>query len=332
MPAEPRECGMSERAVLALLGDVMLGRGVAEVLSEKGPGALFADDLVAVLSEADAVLANLECCISTRGERWPNPDKPFFFRAPPVAVEALHRLGVSIVTLANNHALDYGPDALLDTLDVLHDAGIRTIGAGADLESARRPARIVVGGTSIVMIGCTDHPAEYAAAPTHPGVAYAALGESIENWIADALRDATNECVLVTPHWGPNMVAAPVGRVRSAAAGLRDAGASLVVGHSAHVFHGIEDRVIFDLGDFVDDYMTHPDLRNDLGLIVLLELNGDEPTRASAVPIALDYCHTRLAREDEAVWIRTRFVSACAALGTAVRDDAGRLVVDLPAR
>jgi poly-gamma-glutamate synthesis protein (capsule biosynthesis protein) len=323
---------VSDRVVLALLGDVMLGRGVAEAISERGPGALFSDGLVSVLSEADAVLANLECCISARGEPWPDPDKPFFFRAPPVAVEALHRLGVTAVTLANNHALDYGYDALLDTLDVLHEAGIGTTGAGADLDAARRPSRIVVGDTSIAVIGCTDHPAQYAATASRPGVAYSVLGETIDDWVAGAVRSAADDCVIVTPHWGPNMVGEPIDRVRAAAGGLRRAGASIVVGHSAHVFHGMRDRVIFDLGDFIDDYITHPELRNDLGLIVLLELYGAEPRRASAVPIALDSCHTRLADQDEASWIRARFTAACAALGTAVHADGDRLVVALPAR
>lgn len=304
----------------------------ARSLSEKGPDALFSDDLIAVLSEADAVLANLECCISMRGERWPNPDKPFFFRAPPIAVEALHRLGVTLVTLANNHALDYGYDALLDTLDVLHDAGIGTTGAGADLDAARRPGRIVVNDTSITVIGCTDHPAEYAATTSRPGVAYSVLGETIDDWVTSAVRGAADDCTIVTPHWGPNMVGEPIGRVRAAAAMLRHAGASVVVGHSAHVFHGITDRVIFDLGDFIDDYITHPELRNDLGLIVLLELYGGEPIRVSAIPIALDHCHTRLANQDESSWIRARFVSACAVLGTTVHSDGDRFVVDLPPR
>jgi Bacterial capsule synthesis protein PGA_cap len=318
--------------VLGLLGDVMLGRRVAEALSSAGPRALFSDDLVAVLGEADAVVANLECCISTRGERWPDPDKPFFFRAPPAAVDALYRLRVSVVTLANNHALDYGYDALIDTLALLHDAGIATTGAGLDLDEARHPAHLVVRDTSIAIIGCTDHPQDYAAAISHPGVAVASLGGTIDSWVSQAIHDATDDCVMVTPHWGPNMIGAPITRVRRAAAGLRSAGTTVVAGHSAHVFHGIHDRVLFDLGDFVDDYATDHELRNDLGLMFLLELRGGEPTRVSAVPIALDYCHTRLATPDEAAVIRARFVSACAALGTPVLDHGDRLVVDLRAR
>ena len=315
--------------VLGLLGDVMLGRCVADVLSSAGPRALFSDDLVAVLGEADAVVANLECCISTRGERWPDPDKPFFFRSPPVAVDALHRLGVSAVTLANNHALDYGYDALIDTLSLLHDAGIATTGAGVDLDAARQPAHLVAGDTAIAILGCTDHPPDYAARSSRPGVALASLGASVDPWIAQAIHDTAEDCVIVTPHWGPNMTGAPIGRVRAAARRLRATGATVVAGHSAHVFQGISDRVLFDLGDFVDDYATDPALRNDLGLMFLIELRAGEPTMVSAVPIALDYCHTRLATPDEAAWIRARFVSVCAAFSTPVLGYDDRLVVDL---
>ncbi len=93
---------------LALAGDTMLGRGVAEQLAHVPPPQLFADEVVAIAHEADLFLLNLECAISERGERWPNPRKPFFFRAPLIAIEALTHLGVDCVSLANNHALDFG--------------------------------------------------------------------------------------------------------------------------------------------------------------------------------------------------------------------------------
>lgn len=316
-------------AVLGLLGDMMLGRGVGEALQRDGPAALFSREVEQVLAEADAVVANLECCISARGRRWPDPEKPFFFRAPPVAVEALHRLGVTAVTLANNHALDYGYEALLDSLDLLREAGIATAGAGADERAARRPARILANGVSIDVVGCTDHPAEYGAATGRPGTAYTPLQDGLDAWLADAIHNSTADCILVTPHWGPNMVAAPIPRVRHAAAALITAGATLVAGHSAHVFHGVAGRVLFDLGDVVDDYVTHPDLRNDLGLVFLVELDASGPRAVVAVPIALDFCHTRLASGDDAEWVRSRFTSACAALGTKVCTRDGRMVVDL---
>lgn len=136
------------------------------------------------------------------------------------------------------------------------------------------------------------------------------------------------DIVLVTPHWGPNMVGEPVPHVRKAAAALRQAGATLVAGHSAHVFHGVADQVLFDLGDFIDDYATDPVLRNDLGLLFLVDFDGARPRRLEAVPLALDYCHTRLAGPAEADWIADRFVRACALLGSPAHREGDRLVIE----
>src|SRR5215211_389628 len=109
---------------LALAGDTMLGRGVAEALRSSPPETLVDEEVVAVAREADLFVLNLECCISERGRRRPDPAKLFFFRAPPAAVDLLRHLGVGCVTLANNHALDFGPEALLDTFEHLRGAGI----------------------------------------------------------------------------------------------------------------------------------------------------------------------------------------------------------------
>lgn len=99
--------------VLALAGDAMLGRGVGRRIARSATVETFcAPEVRQVLAEADLVLLNLECCVSDRGERWPDPSKPYFFRAPPAAAGLLAELGVDCVTLANNHALDFGYDAL----------------------------------------------------------------------------------------------------------------------------------------------------------------------------------------------------------------------------
>ena len=101
----------------------------------------------------------------------------------------------------------------------------------------------------------------------------------------------------------------------------------MVAGHSAHVFHGVAGRVLFDLGDFLDDYAVDPALRNDLGLLWLVDIDEHGPRRLEAVPLALDFCHTRLAEGEEAAWVRRRFRQACAELGTDVGERDGRLVV-----
>ena len=299
----------------------MLGRKVAEAIVEHGPDALVADEVVAIAREADLFVLNLECCISERGERRREPGKPFFFRAPPEATSVLRRLGVDCVTLANNHALDYGVEALLDTVAHLDAAGIAHVGAGADVVTARAPAVLEADGFRLAVLGCADHPAGCAAGPDTPGIAYGL------DWVEDALGAVEADAVLVTPHWGPNMTREPLPQIRAAAADLRAAGATLVAGHSAHVFHGVEDAILYDLGDFLDDYAVDPDLRNDLGLLFLVELDRGGPVGLEAVPLKLDFCHTRLATGEDAAWIRARFADACRRLGTEVGEERGRLVV-----
>jgi poly-gamma-glutamate capsule biosynthesis protein CapA/YwtB (metallophosphatase superfamily) len=313
---------------VALAGDTMLGRGVARALATAPPEALVAPEVRAAIGQADLVVLNLECCISDRGRPWDAPGKSFFFRAPLRAVELLALLGTDCVTLANNHALDYGVEALADTLNLLAAAGIATVGAGTDLEQARRPTILATGGLRVAVLGVTDHPPDFAAGPDRPGVAFADLGRRVPDWLLERIRAADAEVVLVTPHWGPNMTSEPVGHVRRAAAALVDAGATLVAGHSAHVPHGVAGRVLYDLGDFLDDYRVDPRLRNDLGLLFLVTLDGHGPVRLEALPLKLEFCHTRLASGEDAAWMRRRFRSACAALDTTVDEEADRLAVN----
>jgi poly-gamma-glutamate synthesis protein (capsule biosynthesis protein) len=101
----------------------------------------------------------------------------------------------------------------------------------------------------------------------------------------------------------------------------------MVAGHSAHVFHGVRGPVLFDLGDFLDDYAVDPTLRNDLGLLWLVEIDAAGPRRLEAIPLALEYCSTRQAEGEDALWVRRRFTEACAVMGTEVTAEAGRLVI-----
>jgi poly-gamma-glutamate capsule biosynthesis protein CapA/YwtB (metallophosphatase superfamily) len=312
---------------LALAGDTMLGRGVAQALIA-GEQELLAPEVVAAASEADLFLVNLECCISARGERWPDPGKPFFFRAPPRAAELLAAAGVDCVSLANNHALDFGERALLDTFEHLAAFGIHWVGAGGELAAARAPVRLSGAGEQLSVVAFSDHPAEFAAAAARPGIAFADLRGEVPEWLLDTVAHAERP-VVVSAHWGPNMTSEPLHYVRRAAGRLRDAGAALIAGHSAHVFHGAGRGVLFDLGDFLDDYMVDPSLRNDLGLLCLVTLEGGRTEKLEALPLKLEYCHTRLAREADAAWVRQRFRAACEALGTEVLEADGRVVVEL---
>jgi poly-gamma-glutamate capsule biosynthesis protein CapA/YwtB (metallophosphatase superfamily) len=300
---------------LALAGDTMLGRGVAKELGRRPPQSLVDPELVEITRAADLFVLNLECCISERGDPVP---KTFNFRAPPAAVETLLHLGVDCVTLANNHALDFGTDALLDTFEHLRAAGIVWAGAGANVEQARSP--VAVDGLPIVAF--SDHQRGFAAGPDRPGIAFSKITRGIPAWLRERAPGA-----LVCPHWGPNMTPSPLPHVRAAARALREAGAVLVAGTSAHVFHGVEGNVLYDLGDFLDDYAVEPLLRNDLGLLFLVELEPGGPRRIEAVPLKLEYAYTRLARGAEAAWIRRRLREACSEFEAEVREEDGRLVI-----
>jgi len=179
----------------------------------------------------------------------------------------------------------------------------------------------------MAVVGLTDHPADFAAGPGRPGVAFADLRRGVPGWVEAAIGAVGADAVLVTPHWGPNMAPDPVSHVRAAAPALVRAGATVVAGHSAHVFQGVRGPVLFDLGDFVDDYAVDRVLRNDLGLLWLVDLDADGPIRLEAVPMKLEYCHTRLAEGDDRDWIVTRLRDACAEFGTVVKEENGRPVV-----
>jgi poly-gamma-glutamate synthesis protein (capsule biosynthesis protein) len=176
------------------------------------------------------------------------------------------------------------------------------------------------------LLAASDHPAEFEAGATTPGIAYADLQHGLD-WLASAIAALDADVVLVTPHWGPNMTPVPLPYVRAAAAAFAAAGATLIAGHSAHVFHGVESSVLYDVGDFLDDYAVNPVLRNDLGLLFLVTLDDGGPVRLEAVPLKLEFSHTRLAEGVDAAWIRRRFIGACDVLGTEVSEEDGRLVV-----
>ena len=308
------------RPTIGLLGDVMLGRLVAERV-DHGPEQVWSDELATLCRSCDAFLCNLECCISGRGTRTTRiPHKPFFFRAPPAAVEALAAVGTSAASLANNHALDYEAVALGDTLEHLAAAGITAVGAGPDEQRARRGSVVSAGNLRLGLLGVTDHPVEYAAASDSPGVAYAPLRTELPAWVSSELARLRGEADLVVafPHWGDNMTTAPARWQRKRAAELIAAGADLVAGHSAHVFHGIERvdgrRVLYDLGDALDDYAVDPKRRNDLGILALWRPRSDP--ELELIGLELRFCETRLARGAAADWIAARLEHACAPLGT----------------
>ncbi|MPZ72150.1 MAG: CapA family protein, partial [Nitriliruptorales bacterium] len=169
-----------------------------------------------------------------------------------------------------------------------------------------------------------DHPQVYGAAADRPGIAYVDLDREVPAWLVTLVADAasSSDVVLVTPHWGPNMTTAPVPHVLTGSRALAAAGAGIIAGHSAHVFHGVTwdegTCVLYDMGDFLDDYAVDPHLRNDLGVLWTVHLDGTTPVRVDAMPLRLDVCRTDVAAGSDAAWVEQRLRRACEGLPTVV--------------
>lgn len=312
---------------VGLLGDVMLGRMVGQALDGRPAASLWSRELRELMGRLDLLVCNLECCLSEGGTRTNLiPGKPFFFRGPPAAVEALEAVGVGIAGLANNHLLDYGETAAEDTVGLLSAHGIATAGAGRGRDEARRGAWRPAGDLTVGVVAAADHPRAYAATTGRFGIAWAELQAATPRWLLDTVAGVAERCdsTIVFLHWGPNMAVRPAPWQTRVAGELQAAGADLVAGHSAHVFHGVgwggRGPVLYDLGDALDDYAVDPLLRNDLGVLAIWRpgAGDDAPDELELVGLKLDYCHTGLASGPDADWIARRLEAACGELGTTV--------------
>ena len=189
-----------------------------------------------MVSSADVAMVNLETAIATAGS--PDP-KAYNFRAPPSAFEALRAAGVDVVTMANNHGRDYGPEGLAETLAAKARTGLVVLGIGVDAAEAYRPWRTEVRGQRLAVFAATDVLDDWLIDPwtatdTQGGLA-STKGTSVERLIAGirAVR-ADADTVVVFLHWGAEGMTCPTPRQQELAPLLVDAGADIVVGSHSH--------------------------------------------------------------------------------------------------
>ena len=240
---------------LLFAGDVYLSDHVLEAYEAAGGiDGVLSQGYQAEIQAADYFVTNEEFPFSTRGT--PAPDKQFTFRVHPEKVKLMQEMGIDLVTLANNHALDYGRDAMLDTIDTLDRAGIRHVGAGKNLAEARKPAIVELNGRTFAFIGATRvYPeADWAAGTDSAGMFSAYDGGA---QLAEEVKAAKQQAdyVIAYVHWGIEREEMPNEVQKSIAHRLVDAGADLVVGAHPHVLQGIEYYqgvpIAYSLGNFV---------------------------------------------------------------------------------
>ena len=318
---------------LALTGDVMLGRGVNETLRAAPPEEPWGD-VLPLLHSADLRIINLECAITEHKRPWSRTPKVFHFRADPLAVDVLRAARVDACSLANNHTLDFEEQGLLDTLEHLETSGIRYVGAGRNLEEAMRPALLEEG---VALVAFTDNEPPFAARHDKPGTSYlpVSLEPEVLRRVEEAVmaaREAGANAVVFSNHWGPNMVQRPSESFRRFARAVVDRGADVYYGHSAHVFQGVEiyrgKPILYDTGDFIDDYAVDPNLRNDHSFLFRVCVDGGDLNRLELFPVVLPYARVELAEGTERDEILNRMVGLSGEMGTAFDRREDRLVFE----
>ena len=249
LPAEAEPA--SDETILVFLGDVAPGRSMEAQLARYGPAYPWTG-LAPLLHSADLAVANLECVLSTQGGPL---KKSYLIRAHPRWGQALVEADLDLVTLANNHALDFGLAGLDSTLSTLQALGIATVGAGASPEAVHRPATFTLDGVRVAVLGyaanrwngSVDVPATDRLAWAEPATVQADVR---------AVREQA-DLVVVLLHAGTEYATTPSSDQEAVARAAVDAGADLVVGHHPHVTQTIErykqGLIVYSLGDALFD-------------------------------------------------------------------------------
>jgi poly-gamma-glutamate synthesis protein (capsule biosynthesis protein) len=310
-------------------GDVMLGRGVGTCIERYGMTYPLGP-VASLMRDADLTIVNLECAITASEDLWRGPPKAFYFGAPPQAVDTLTDAGVDMVSLANNHTLDFDVEGLYQTLNFLRAHGIAFAGAGEESREAVAPAVIARQGIKFGMVAFCDHQQDFAADENQPGIAWIDLDNETATlgvWqrSLQRLQAAGVDWPILSLHWGPNQVAHPSVQFQRLAHAAIDGGWKILFGHSAHVFHGIEIfrgcPILYAAGDLVDDYRVDPDFRNDHQLLIEMVCDRTQAHQIRLHPVIIDRCQTRPATGASRDEIVRRMTQQCQALGSVLLPD-----------
>ncbi|MDX2230033.1 MAG: CapA family protein [Leptolyngbyaceae cyanobacterium bins.349] len=275
---------------LVFSGDVTLAENFKDVMGTNYARA-FAN--LPEYKQADLAMVNLENPL-TRATL-PIPGKQFNFKADPESVEVLKSGGVDIVTLANNHTMDYDAEGLKETLRTLEAAGIEYVGAGKDINQARQPQIVDVKGQRIAFLGYWGE--EYGADVNQPGV-----NNIREDRIAEDIRAIRDQVdwVVVNYHWGQELADFPADWQRTLAHFTVDQGADLVVGHHPHVLQGAEiykgRAIAYSLGNFIFGGNS----RTDYDTAVLKVALKDKQMKVDFLPIEVKNYQPQVAQGDRA--------------------------------
>ena len=242
-----------ESVTLSFAGDVHFSEQYIEKYKQNGISAFADEEMLRLMQNADLFMLNHEFVFSTRGEAM--EDKEYTLRNDPQYVEILQDLGTDVVSIANNHILDFGQEAFLDTLDTLNNAEIAYAGGGRTLEEASAPVVQTIHGQTFAVFSATRVSPSYDwyASKNRPGIFQTYDAKALNAAILEAENHYDHTIVFV--HWGIERNEMPEEYQRTLAKGYIDAGADLVIGCHPHVLQGFEYYegvpIVYSLGNYL---------------------------------------------------------------------------------
>jgi poly-gamma-glutamate capsule biosynthesis protein CapA/YwtB (metallophosphatase superfamily) len=333
-PHRDPEAEFGQLDTVAFAGDVVLARRMNGFVEEHGPGRPLRG-VRDLLADADIAAVNLECIIASGGEPADKDERnPYFFRGRPELVRVLTEAGVDVASLGNNHAGDYGPDAVIEGVRILREAGVDPVGGGRNLEEAMAPVFRKVGDTVVAFIAMDMTQRKVGATETRAGPHF--VDENNPTAVVKRVRDQVRlarryaHLVFFMTHWGPNGAEEPGEPHRDLARRLvREAGIDALLGSSAHQLHGMEvidgRPVIYDAGNLIFDYndqaWTHKTA------IFTLHFDQVGVRWVEAHPVRMGYSVANPANDEEHQEIVMRLDDLSRRLGTRLWIDSGRALL-----
>lgn len=317
---------------LTAVGDIMLGRNVGKAITKNGDDYPFRL-LDGYLAEADITFGNLESPLSNGGKKLYG--KSVVFRGDPAMGTVLAEQGFDILSLANNHIMDYNAEALLDTIDVLNENNIEPIGAGENLADACQAVIINSNGLRIGFLAYsdkynTDLLVRKSFAATDDSCGVAPLNR---NAILADIRELETEVdvVVVSLHWGKEYKSKPAAADVKLAHDIIDGGAALVIGHHPHRLQGVErygkGLIAYSLGNFVFDQKSLLYMRQSA--ILDVKLAPGEVLEASVIPVLIADSQPAILTGSKANTLLKKIAGYCKKLDTTTIIENDRLLIDM---
>ena len=272
---------------IVFTGDILLDRGVRQVINHHGVDHLFSDGIDSVFRSTQMVVANLECP-ATKIEA--PVFKRFIFRGEPEWLQTLRQHGITHLNLANNHSIDQGRQALLDTKENIVKADMIPFGAGATMAEASQPLLLAEHPRKVWVLSSLRLALEnYSYLTDKPCVSQEPM-DSLLNRIFRLRQADSTAVIIVSLHWGGEHTLEPVPRQRLEAHQLIQAGADILICHHTHTLQTIEDyrgkKIYYSIGNFIFD--QHKPI-NSKACIVRLTIQADS-LNAETIPITIRQC------------------------------------------